>query len=296
MFRQATSPQLDESHLCTVRLDRLQFRARAYVLKLLLLSGFVRMRGHSVRAQTSVTTYRRVDTFLNQRTGTKVFLQREPACPWLWPLKATVVAEDRRGLCSVEAERIFSAFKPARLLLVELALDFTLPGGIDRAFVLRYGLFGKSRPIGGRLYKNLRYGSRFSGAITRAYEKPQTKAYRVEVQLQRTWLRAWGIQQLGDLAKLPALIVPSRVRFVRIDWDALAKYLSRKEIAADPIVREAQTRGSLHSALEYLRRDVGVANVHRFLRLLPINEEIRLALQMWARKWAEDGPLDERRT
>ena len=290
MSRQTRSERFQSRPLCTVRLDRVQFRARAWGLKLLLLLGFVRMRGGFVRSQTTVTTYRREDRFLNRRTGTKVYLQHDRACPWLWPLKVTVVPDDGPGLCGGEVQRMLGAFTNARLLRVEVALDFTAGSGIDRSFVLRHGLFGKSRLVGGRLYKDLRYGSHYSDIFVRGYEKPAIESYRVESQLQSGWLRARGIQRFGDLARLPTQIVPGRVGFFRIDWDALAGHLARKKMAAEPIIRKAQTRiRSLHTVLDYLRHDVGVANVHRFLRPLAVNRQIRGALRTWARQWAVQG-------
>ena len=131
-------------------------------------------------------------------------------------------------------------------------------------------------------------------AFVRAYEKREIGSYRVEPELQSAWLRAHNIQHLKDLPKLRTFLVPSRIGFARIDWKTLGKHLSRKWLAADQIVREAQLRASsIHVALDYLRNDVGVANVHRFLCPLPINMAIRSALQTWARQWAEDDPPDE---
>src|ERR1700681_418663 len=114
MFRkQNRTSNRDGRSQIVIRLDRLQFRARAFFIKALLFAGFTRIRGHFVRSQTAITTYMRVETFINRMTGTKLFLQCQPACPWLWPYKVTAIPDDQLGFCRLELERVFSAFKNA---------------------------------------------------------------------------------------------------------------------------------------------------------------------------------------
>ena len=88
-----------------VRLDRLQFRARVFFMEALLFAGFTRIRGHFVRSQTAIATYLRVETFINCQIGTRLFLQRRPACPWLWPFKVSAVPNDKVGFLRADLER-----------------------------------------------------------------------------------------------------------------------------------------------------------------------------------------------
>jgi hypothetical protein len=277
------------SQIC-VRLDRIQFRAHLFLVKLLLLAGFVRMRDHFVMSQTWIVTYRRVVTYRHPRTRTTVAIQYSPACTWLWPFKVTGIPDDQVGFCRDELERIFGAFRRNQLLTAELALDFSSHSGVDRDFILRHGIFGKSLPVGNRIGDELRYGSRYSVTMVRAYQKPEIRSYRVEVELRKPWLHRQGIQKLTDLQKLHGLLVPSRIRFVSIDWHALARQLSRKGVAPDPIMKEAQRRAhSIHRALHYVRSKGGITNAYRLLVPLPINRKIQSALITWAHLWSQAG-------
>ncbi len=276
--------------LCQTRVDRVQFRARQMVLALLLKIGFVCTSNYFVRSLTSIKTYLRVMTFRRESTATKLFIQYEPACAWLWLCKGIVIPHDVAGTKQAELTEILHAFGGAQLLAVEVALDFTIGSGVDREFICRHGLFGKSHPVGNRVGDELRFGSRLSATMVRAYEKPEVQAYRLEPELRRIWLAANGIEDIEDLKKLPTLLLPSRVTFVRINWEKLAKHLSRKGFSPERIIEEARARSSsIHAALQYLRWDIGVANVHRFLIPLPINRVMRKALVAWARRWAEEG-------
>jgi hypothetical protein len=208
------------------------------------------------------------------------------AQPWLAPVKLTIIAGARRGLHRTEVEAVAGAFRKVRLLLLELALDFDSGSEMDRAFVLRHGVFGRSRLFGGHFFSTLRYGSQKGPKLVRAYARGETDSYRVELELHSSWLRRYGIAQLEDLAQLPALLFPAHIRFVTIDWHRLEAHLSRKGRSAEHTLAECQKREkSLQRATSYLRDEVGLHNVHRFLRPLKINRAIREALVTWARAW-----------
>ncbi len=255
------------------------------------MSGFTVRRNMCVKPQTPLRTYRRVCILEHPQTRTQLFVQYRPTMPWLAPSKITVVANDRIGLDRKELCAIARAFEHVRLHLVEVSLDFTPASGVDRSFVLRHGRFGKSRRVTNRPFSDLRFGGRHSAKLIRCYSKPEINAYRVEVELHSNYLRGHGLVNIWDLPRLAEVITPACISFVEIRWDSLTQHLLRRKLPADQIINEVQSRAhSLHRVLAYLRTQVGVANVHRFLRPLPINRIVTGALFAWARRWAQgDG-------
>jgi len=75
---------------------------------------------------------------------TKIFWQYQRRRAWLRPWKVTLVADDKRGLKAADVHMVLSHCRFYRFLVVELALDFC-PLAMDRNFVRRHGIFGKSR-------------------------------------------------------------------------------------------------------------------------------------------------------
>ena len=272
--------------VCQVRLDRIQILAETKKARLPAISGFRIMWDTFVRRQTTVSTYRRVRECKNPGTGTRLFIQYQPTCPWLSPLKATLVGNDRQGLRRRELETIFSCFTKARLLLVEVAVDFLQVSGVDCRFIRRHAVFGKSRPRASSYPDSLRYGSRKSDTLIRCYSKPSVSAFRVEIELHSSWLRRKNVLKLKDLRRLPDLLYSSHIRFVQFDWVALARHLRHKGLPANKILQAARTEArSIHGLMGFLRHELGLRNVHRFLIPLEMNEQIRLALENWSRRW-----------
>jgi len=203
----------------------------------------------------------------------------------LEPVKLTVVGDDSRGLLRAELENVCRPFRWTRLLMVEMAFDFEEGSDVDRAFVLSHGLFGRSELVGGRFFKDLRYGTRHSATMVRAYQKLEAKCFRVELELHHAWLRKFGINQLNDLSKLPELLCFSRIRFVSIDWEALANHLDRRGHPSSALKRARSQAYSIHRTLNFLRSETGLVNVCRFLKPLGINMAIKRELQDWANRW-----------
>jgi hypothetical protein len=274
-----------DSEICTALIDRVQIVADTRRDGLPDLPGFDVCRDSFVRPQTSIATYRRARHLKNSKTKTTIDIQYQRVAPWLRAIKMTVIADDHNGLGRPELEEIFTAFKNPRLLTVEMAVDFSAASEIDRAFVLRHTILGRSRPVGGRLYEALRFGTRHSATMARAYEKIETSSYRVEVELHSSWLRKNDLNHPGDLAKLPSLLLPARLHFVRIDWDLLAIYLDRTG-RSSAILDTARThQSSIHKVLAFLRGEGDVTNPHRFLRPLRINKDVKQELENWAQQW-----------
>ena len=107
----------------------------------------------------------------------------------------------------------------------------------------------------------------------------------MEIEFHSSWLRGFEITGPSDLSKLPDLVCFSRINYVAIDWDALDDHLRRKGRPASALNSVRSQAYSIHRALNFLRGQVGLVNVHRFLKPLRINTVIKRALQDWAQFW-----------
>ena len=166
----ATIPNIKAREpVCVAKVDRVQFVADICGEEPPKIPGFRVRRDTFVRPQTKIQTYRRLRKFNSPKTQTAVTVQHWCVCPWLREVKLTIVADDRLGLQRQELDRIFSAFREPRLLTVEFAIDFNLESDVDRAFVLRHGVFGRSWLVGGRSHDDIRFGSRHSQTMMRGY-------------------------------------------------------------------------------------------------------------------------------
>lgn len=281
-----TSEVKRPNDVLTVRLDRVQLVARAMEQRLPDIPGFVVRRDSFVHPQTRIRTYERVRNFKNYKTGTTIDVQYRARPPWLQPIKLTVVAEDPKGLQRPEFESICGQFSWARLLTVELALDFQYGSKVNRSFVLAHGVFGRSALVGGRLFRDLRYGTRHSETLVRAYDKPKINCFRVEIELHSKWLRKFGLGQPVHLSKLPPLLCFDRVLFVEVKWDVLTEYLERKNYDASTLEKVRAQSWSIDHTLNCLRRQVSLVNVRRFLKPLPVNSVIKHRLRAWAIRWS----------
>jgi hypothetical protein len=130
--------------------------------------------------------------------------------------------------------------------------------------------------------KQLRYGGRKTGKFVRCYWKKELGVYRVEVELHSSLLR--NISTLDDFLYLPDIVYPKHLRFVEFDWKWLRQHLSKRfaEESSRIIAKAKRRATSLQRVRRYLHRH-GTANVHRFLVPMAVNEEVRRALDRWAR-------------
>lgn len=128
----------------------------------------------------------------------------------------------------------------------------------------------------------LRYGGRKTGKLVRCYWKKELGVDRVEVELHSGLLR--NILTLDDFLYLPDIVYPKHLQFVEFDWSRLKHYLSKRPAhqSSRIIAGSKRREASLQRVRRYLNKH-GVANVHRFLVTLAINEQIRRALNRWAR-------------
>jgi hypothetical protein len=267
-------------------LDRAQFGAKLSQGRVPLVAGFDVQHDRFVHSQTTIRSYRRLRTLLSSRTAATVGIQYDTPCRWLPPVKVTLNAPRAGEIKRSELDAIFAAFTNPELLLIEVAFDCTPKSGIDRTFVRKHALFGKSRAIGGNFYSTLHYGARRSDKFVRAYDKPELNCYRVELELHSTWLRSRGLLRPNDLCKLPHELL-SHIAFVRLNIDRLDSFLGRRNGgSAGAIVEQVLARShSLHRTMKFLRGQAGVHNAHRFLDLLDINQQIKRSLRAWSSRW-----------
>jgi hypothetical protein len=281
------------------RLDRLRVVSWAEQggRKLPLIPGFTTVKDHRLRPKGVSPIYDRVRTLRSLTSETEVSWQYQRNRGWVKPWRITWVADDRTGITPTDILRIVKRCKFFRFLLVELAFDFDSALGINRTFVKRHGLFGKSRrrtDLGGP--GQLRYGARKSGKLIRCYWKPQVNGFRVELELHSRLLSKGRLkkEQNFNFKDVPNRILPDvfpdHIQFVRFCWEALAKYLTRRfGQQGEEILEQARAEAlvSLSSATQFLRRK-RVNNVHRFFVPMRINKAIDAALTKWQVDFHED--------
>jgi hypothetical protein len=208
-----------------------------------------------------------------------------------------MIADDSPVLAPEEIEAVLVHCANHKLSLVELAVDFAEDAGVDRKFVLRHGVFGKSRRQpnpAGRDY--VRYGTRASSKLIRCYSKHELNCFRVELESHGQLLQRHAISQVGQLGSFASRLYPDHIRFVAFRWSKLGLYLKRRfGPASERILEETEMRAarSLRLATGFLSNQ-GVSNTRRFLRPVGINDEIQSALNRWATRFS--GPRAGQRT
>ena len=290
-----SSSNASKSATCIVRLDRLAFvcpridsehwEQRTKVPIHPTIPGFRTTGDKFVRTNAKITTYRRVRSLVNPKTGTKLFIQYRRAHGFLKPVRVTVVGADATGIPSPDLKAIGDAYGDLLIRTVEIAFDFAPASGVDREYVLKHALFGKSRPTKtGKYPDRLRYGARQANKLVRCYPKLEVDAFRVELELHSGWA---GLPETDCLLHETGLVA-NDFRFVYVRWRALDAHLARQGGRGKRIAAEARLRyRSIHELLRYLR-SVGVKNAHRFMRTSRKDLEIRTAFELWrnsVRSW-----------
>lgn len=269
----------------TIRLDRVQLVSWAPPgRKPPNIEGFVVTRDSFVRSQTTTSTYARCRHFKSLTNDTRLYWQYSRQKGWLKPWKITVVADDLRGLRREEIDRVLKHCRWYRLLLVEVAIDFHPSTGVDRQFIRRHAVFGKSRRPAKKRENVLCYGTRKSAKFVRCYDKVDLGVYRVELELHSSLLRHHDISTVDDLVHLPEVVCPKHLGLVDCDWNQLSRHMAKKMgDRSISLMAAARRRANSISRLQrYLRRK-GVFNAHRLLVPHAINENVSRALKRWAR-------------
>ena len=285
-------PAAKKQSSCRVRLDRLVFGATGRMpSRLPEIEGFRVVADFRPHPQGKIPTYGRVRKSRSVGSSSQILSQYEPLVPWVDPWRFTMIADDVRGLALEEVEAVLVHCASHKVSVVELAVDFAEDAGVDRKFVLRHGVFGKSRcqpnPAGPDY---VRYGTRASSKLVRCYSKHELSCFRVELECHGQLLQRYSISQVGHLGSFAPQLYPDHIRFVGFRWNKLRRYLTRRfGPAGQRIYEEVENRAarSLRLATRFLSEQ-GVPNTYRFLRPLPINDGIQPALDRWATRFS--GP------
>jgi hypothetical protein len=303
-MEEATENRRDNAR--EVRLDRLVVTVRKSGA-VPTIRGYRVVRDTRVRRQGRLSTYERVRELRSTSTGSRLFLQYNPLRGWLPDFRVTLVGDDELGITLGEIQKVIAVhFRNHRISVAEIALDFPAASDINEDFVLRFGKFGKTRRRKDRGGPGtLRYGSRSSPKFVRCYRKQALGSYRVELELHAGFLRKYSIANVGQLYRIAFKLATSHIRFVKIDWAKVEVPLRRRfGLDCAEILAEARRRSkvSLSNATRYLGRRV--PNMHRYLRTLLINRDVRASLKRWAEEFyeleqffavANDAPQSKRR-
>jgi hypothetical protein len=133
-------------HDVTIKIDRVQIVSWAPEDRTPpRVKGFKVTRDSFVRRQTSIPTYKRCRHYQSKENDAKIYWQYWRQKAWLKPWKITLVADDSTGLSYDELDAVLRHCKYWHFLIIEVAIDFSPATGLDRRFVHRHALFGKSR-------------------------------------------------------------------------------------------------------------------------------------------------------
>jgi hypothetical protein len=269
------------------RLDRIQLGCSEYDRERLTALGFRLRSNRFVRSQTCVVTYRRVSTYVST-DAIQLFVQHARVAKWLDPIKVTLVVSDEECIGPHRLRAILRSFRRYRLLTVELAFDIS-PHLASLEFVKRFGKFGKSKFRLERHSGLMRYGSRCAGKLVRCYLKPAIGRFRIELQFNSRLLRKSSIRKIGDFVASTSRLVPAHCGFYELEIKkvlaAITPDVSRHAIARSYIERY-QSSEDLSSTLRYLRIVMGVSNPARFLKPLPLTNQLHQEANRWSQGFA----------
>lgn len=278
-------------------MDRIRFGAIARNgSRIASIPGFKAVKDVRVKRQGVIATYERITVFRSLTNSCQVVVQYKRLRRWLAPCTVTIIGDDTTGITPKELWCVCAQCHPRKPSLVELAFDFNLKVGADRRYVLRYGVFGKTRrrvDRGGP--EHLRYGSRSSPKLVRCYRKSNIDADRIELEIHSALLRKMEVAKVHDLHLIASKLFPRHIRIVGVRWRELEAHLLRRFGNSGTTVlaetRRIRDEVSLRDAMRLLSGK-GVVNPHRFLRPLRVNEQIKAALRVWAERfyWEQELP------
>jgi hypothetical protein len=283
-----------EPSRCIAKIDRLVLGcAEVYIGALLELESYRRTGSHWIRRKnpTDFLPYGRVTYFESTENRGKVHVYSEAKSPKLPKHRIVFIPDDELGVQPEDVLAVLECVEGYSIALVELALDFPSRIGVDSEFVRRRGLFGRSKPYSVGLRPGWdAWGSRQGAKFVRSYFKEGVAAHRVELQLQPSFLRKYGIKTISHLPRLARHLPRHHVWFARLAPEKLAHELRTRGFSAEKqseILKAVAAREpNLLSILRFLRRRTRLKNVHRLLVSLRVNQWVRDALHDWATNWS----------
>ena len=263
---------LDRVRICADKSDRRAFRE---------MPGWKRVRGHFLNDEA----YGRVLELQHLGTGARCRYYDMPCAPWLSATAVVLIASDRAGLSARDLLTVFELLPEARLSMVEAAIDFPKEVGVNVEWVMSHAWFGKSQ-LSCRRADYVRFGTHRSARLIRAYRKTRLGVFRVELQLNSGWLLRHGIHDCFDLHRIPALLMRRHFLFCTLNWDALRRRIRRSVPNARRALELLEwERHNLYATLRFARRELRLANTHRYLVPLALNQVVARALNRWAAQY-----------
>lgn len=279
--------------VCVVRLDRLEFTATGIAKKQILdIPGFRSGDDHFVRrkAPENFLPYRRVANFESDTSIRKMDVLYKPTARWIAAFKVTLISQDKTGLQPVDVLSILELLPGAKVVRIEVAFDFGYSAGVDGAWIRSHSLFGKARrnQVGIRRGWDA-WGSRRGAKFVRSYYKKELKIHRLELQLNRKFLRRFGINDIFDFRRLMSILPVNHILFAEINSAKMLHHLRTgghwgsefRQI----LERVADGSGDLLLQCSVLRKRGGLRNVRRVLIPLKENHLVAKALETWAAQW-----------
>ena len=293
-------PKTGNEALCHAGFDRTVLGCTTvYMAALLKLPDFHCVRSHLIwrKRPNQFLPYERIHVLKSTHDATQIWVYSEPGSSRLDAYRVHFFPDDQHSL---RPEHFFSVARlveePPRVRLLEVAFDFSAESGIDGSFVRAHGIFGKCRPycVGTRNGWDA-WGSRAGSKFVRSYNKTEIHKHRLEPQLQSRFLQEHQLLLASDLPKLANILPAHHIFFARLSQSKLNAALQNAGLPARQIQRTLRIVGglekkSLLAALRFLRREVGLTNVHRLVEPLePENQLVRNALLKladdWRREW-----------
>ena len=152
------------------------------------------------------------------RSGTHLFVEYQPRFRRLAPVRVAIFPDDVTGLRRRELEAILSAFRPYRLRILEIAIDFPRSRGMSAQFIRRTVRCGKSRMRPNKNFPDAVWlGAPKSEKFLRSYPKPSIDGFRVEMQFNRGAIKKYGLNDPGNWVHLPEIVV-RHIGFFRVAW------------------------------------------------------------------------------
>lgn len=240
---------------------------------------------------TDFLPYGRISRFENKQTGAKFWVYASPQMRHLPKFRISYFPDDGLGLQPQEILSVLQFTEQSRIVRMEIAFDFGAVTGIKASDVRRSFVSGKCQAHSVREKTEDQWGCRNGSKFIRSYFKRQIGAHRVELQLNGRFLRGKKnqIDDVFQFHRFPQLLPGSHFYFAKIDQQKLIHHLRTRGFEVKRIFRILKNvvarEEDLCSALNYLRRSVGLTNVNRLMGPLPANQLAQMALADWAARW-----------
>lgn len=257
-------------------------------------AAFGKLLGFRAERQRTVPNpenqgYAQAQWFRRLDSKMRFCLYSRPVHGYLAQYKVVLYADDRTGLLPSEVFGVLEVMPITRMLMLELAFDFSIATGVNSDFVLGWTLFGKSqRDLSMQNAWGDWWGTRKSGKRVKSYFKHQVWGQRVEFRMRRKFLALHGIRDVFDFWKFRALLPERHFLFATIDEQKLIVQLRRTRRAVETlrILRELNARDrDLTAQMNFLRRDVRLKNTRRLLIPHPLNRVVQRALGEFTAMW-----------